>query len=138
MPITEVEKIWKDGELVDWADANVHLLTHGLHYASCVFEGERAYGGRVFRSTEHSERLKNSANILDFEIPYSVAEIDAAISMVATGIAVRVRLVGLAHPGIAAAVALARTQAAGIRFEIERSPDGIASLTVGPAEREAR
>jgi len=67
-----------------------------------------------------------------------IAEIDAAISMVATGIAARVRLVGLAHPGMAAAVALARTQVAGIRFEIERSPDGIASLTVGPAESEAR
>ena len=58
------------------------MLTHGLHYASCVFEGERAYGGRVFKSTEHSERLKNSADILDFEIPYSVAEIDAAKQLV--------------------------------------------------------
>ena len=74
--------IWYDGRLVPWADANVHILTHGLHYASCVFEGERAYGGRVFKSTEHSERLKNSANILDFEIPYSVAEIDAAKQLV--------------------------------------------------------
>ena len=74
--------IWYDGKLVPWADANVHILTHGLHYASCVFEGERAYGGRVFRSTAHSERLKNSANILDFEIPYSVAEIDAAKQLV--------------------------------------------------------
>ena len=58
------------------------MLTHGLHYASCVFEGERAYGGKVFKSKEHSERLKNSANILDFEIPYSVAEIDAAKQLV--------------------------------------------------------
>jgi branched-chain amino acid aminotransferase len=74
--------IWYDGALVPWKDANVHILTHGLHYASCVFEGERAYGGRVFRSTAHSERLKNSANILDFEIPYSVAEIDAAKQLV--------------------------------------------------------
>src|SRR6476619_1701772 len=74
--------IWYDGKLVPWADANVHLLTHGLHYASCVCEGERAYGGRVFGSTAHSERLKNSANILDFEIPYSVAEIDAAKQLV--------------------------------------------------------
>ncbi len=74
--------IWYDGKLVPWADANVHILTHGLHYASCVFEGERAYGGRVFKSTAHSERLKNSANILDFEIPYSVAEIDAAKQLV--------------------------------------------------------
>jgi branched-chain amino acid aminotransferase len=74
--------IWYDGRLVPWADANVHILTHGLHYASCVFEGERAYGGRVFKSTAHSERLKNSANILDFEIPYSAAEIDAAKQLV--------------------------------------------------------
>jgi branched-chain amino acid aminotransferase len=74
--------IWYDGKLVQWEDANVHVLTHGLHYASSVFEGERAYGGEVFKGTEHSERLKRSANILDFEIPYSVAEIDAAKRMV--------------------------------------------------------
>src|SRR5256884_667259 len=74
--------IWYDGRLVPWADANVHVLTHGLHYASCVFEGERAYGGKVFKSTEHSERLRRSAQILDFEIPYSVAEIDAAKALV--------------------------------------------------------
>ena len=74
--------IWYDGKLVPWKDANVHVLTHGLHYASAVFEGERAYGGEVFRSTAHSERLKRSANILDFEIPYSVAEIDAAKRLV--------------------------------------------------------
>jgi branched-chain amino acid aminotransferase len=74
--------IWYDGKLVPWGDANVHVLTHGLHYASCVFEGERAYGGTIFKSTEHSERLKNSARILDFEIPWSVAEIDAAKRLV--------------------------------------------------------
>jgi branched-chain amino acid aminotransferase len=74
--------IWYDGRLVPWKDANVHVLTHGLHYASSVFEGERAYGGEVFKSTAHSERLKRSANILDFEIPYSVAEIDAAKRLV--------------------------------------------------------
>src|SRR6202048_4700632 len=74
--------IWFDGKLVPWADANVHLLTHGLHYASGVFEGERAYGGTIFKSKEHSERLKNSARILDFEIPWSVAEIDAAKQLV--------------------------------------------------------
>ena len=74
--------IWLDGKLVKWADANVHVLTHGLHYASCVFEGERAYGGAIFKSTEHSERLKRSANIMEFEIPYSVAEIDAAKKLV--------------------------------------------------------
>ena len=70
--------IWFDGKLVSTADAKINVLTHGLHYASAVFEGERAYGGTIFKGTEHSERLKRSANILDFEIPYSVAEIDAA------------------------------------------------------------
>jgi branched-chain amino acid aminotransferase len=74
--------IWYDGKLVPWAEANVHVLSHGLHYASAVFEGERAYGGRVFKSTEHSERLKRSANILDFDIPFTVAEIDAAKRLV--------------------------------------------------------
>ena len=74
--------IWYDGKLVPWADANLHVLSHGLHYASAVFEGERAYGGQIFKSTEHSERLKRSANILDFEIPFSVAEIDAAKKLV--------------------------------------------------------
>jgi branched-chain amino acid aminotransferase len=74
--------IWYDGQLVPWKDAKVHILTHALHYASSVFEGERAYGGEIFKSTEHSERLRKSASILDFEIPYSVAEIDAAKHLV--------------------------------------------------------
>jgi len=74
--------IWYDGKLVQWADASVHVLTHALHYASAVFEGERAYGGRIFKTTEHSERLKRSAQVLDFEIPWSVAEIDAAKQLV--------------------------------------------------------
>ncbi len=74
--------IWIDGKLVPTAECKISVLTHGLHYASCVFEGERAYGGKIFKSTEHSERLKNSARILDFEIPYSVAEIDAAKQLV--------------------------------------------------------
>ena len=70
--------IWMDGKLVDWRAANVHILTHGLHYASSVFEGERAYNGKIFLSREHSERLHFSAGELDFEIPYSVDEIEAA------------------------------------------------------------
>jgi branched-chain amino acid aminotransferase len=74
--------IWYDGQLVPWADANLHVLSHGLHYGSCVFEGERAYGGEIFRCTEHSQRLKRSAELLDFEIPYSIAEIDAAKRLV--------------------------------------------------------
>lgn len=71
-------KIWLDGALVEWRDANVHLLTHALHYASSVFEGERAYGGKIFKSRLHSERLRKSADYLDFEIPYTVDEIEAA------------------------------------------------------------
>lgn len=74
--------IWYDGQLVPWKDAQLHVLSHGLHYGSSVFEGERAYGGEIFKSKEHSERLKKSAEILDFEIPYSVAEIDAAKRLV--------------------------------------------------------
>ena len=74
--------IWFDGELVPWTDAKIHILSHGLHYGSCVFEGERAYGGEIFKSTEHSERLKRSAELLDFAVPYSVAEIDAAKRLV--------------------------------------------------------
>jgi branched-chain amino acid aminotransferase len=74
--------IWYDGQIVPWKEAQLHVLSHGLHYGSSVFEGERAYGGEIFKSTEHSERLKKSAWILDFEIPYSVAEIDAAKRLV--------------------------------------------------------
>jgi branched-chain amino acid aminotransferase len=74
--------IWMDGELVDWRDAKVHVLTHAIHYGSAVFEGERAYGGVVFKSTAHSERLRESARLLDFEVPYSVAQIDAAKALV--------------------------------------------------------
>ena len=70
--------IWMNGEFVKWADAKIHVLTHGLHYASAVFEGERAYGGEIFKLTEHTQRLHDSARILGFEIPWSVAEIDQA------------------------------------------------------------
>jgi branched-chain amino acid aminotransferase len=74
--------IWFDGKLIPTAECKISVLTHALHYASCVFEGERAYGGVIFEGTKHSERLKRSAAILDFEIPYSVAEIDAAKRLV--------------------------------------------------------
>jgi branched-chain amino acid aminotransferase len=70
--------IWFDGKLVPWRDAKLHVLSHGLHYGSCVFEGERAYGGEIFKCSEHSQRFKRSAELLDFEIPYSVEELDAA------------------------------------------------------------
>ncbi|WP_169543048.1 branched-chain amino acid aminotransferase [Sneathiella aquimaris] len=70
--------IWFNGELVDWRDANVHVLTHGLHYASSVFEGERVYDGEIFKLTEHSERLIKSANILGFDLGLTVDEINQA------------------------------------------------------------
>jgi len=70
--------IWMNGELISWRDARVHMLTHALHYGSAVFEGERVYDGEIFKLTEHSQRLLESAKGLDFEIPYSVAEIDQA------------------------------------------------------------
>jgi branched-chain amino acid aminotransferase len=70
--------IWFNGEFVPWKDAKVHVLTHGLHYASAVFEGERAYGGEVFKLTEHTKRLFDSAEMLDMKIPFTVAEIDQA------------------------------------------------------------
>ena len=70
--------IWYDGELVAWPEAKLHVLTHGLHYASAVFEGERAYGGEIFKLEEHTDRLIQSARMLDFEIPYSADKINRA------------------------------------------------------------
>ena len=70
--------IWYDGKLVPWREANLHVLSHALHYGSSVFEGQRAYNGEIFRLTDHSTRLRKSANLLGFEIPYSVEELDAA------------------------------------------------------------
>ena len=70
--------IWMDGSMIRWREANVHILTHAMHYASAVFEGERAYGGRIFKSREHSVRLHRSANLIDFEIPWSVDELEFA------------------------------------------------------------
>ncbi len=76
--------IWMDGQMIDWRDANVHILTHAMHYASSVFEGERAYNGKIFKSREHSERLHFSAGELDFELPYSVDELETAKTQVLT------------------------------------------------------
>jgi branched-chain amino acid aminotransferase len=70
--------IWKDGEFYPWKDARIHVLTHGLHYASSVFEGERAYNGKIFKSRQHSERLIKSAEILGMSFPYTVDEIEEA------------------------------------------------------------
>ena len=74
--------IWFDGKLVPWREANVHILTHAMHYASSVFEGQRAYGGTIFKLDEHSRRLHQSAKILGFEIPWSVEQISAACNEV--------------------------------------------------------
>ncbi|MFB9151485.1 branched-chain amino acid aminotransferase [Roseovarius ramblicola] len=71
-------KIWMDGALIDWRDANVHILSHALHYASSVFEGERCYSGKVFKSRAHSERLLKSGELMDMPIPYTVDEIETA------------------------------------------------------------
>jgi branched-chain amino acid aminotransferase len=70
--------IWFDGKLVPWREAEVHVLTHALHYASSVFEGQKAYSGEIFKLTEHSTRLRKSASLLDFELPWSVEEINDA------------------------------------------------------------
>lgn len=69
--------IWYNGEFTNWRDAKVHVLNHGLHYASCIFEGERIYNGKIFKSTEHSKRLHESAQIIDFKIPYSIEQLDS-------------------------------------------------------------
>lgn len=74
--------IWFDGKMVPWRDAKLHVLTHGLHYASAVFEGERAYGGNIFKLEEHTQRLINSARLLGFDLPQTAAEINAACNAV--------------------------------------------------------
>jgi branched-chain amino acid aminotransferase len=74
--------IWFDGKLVPWRDAKIHVLSHALHYASCVFEGERVYGGKVFHLDEHSQRLINSAKLLGFELPIGLAALNDATNAV--------------------------------------------------------
>ncbi|MFM8186162.1 MAG: aminotransferase class IV, partial [Alphaproteobacteria bacterium] len=74
--------IWQNGEIVNWSDAKVHVLNHGLHYASCVFEGERIYNKKIFKITEHSKRLHDSAEMLDFKIPYSIQELNEAKNLI--------------------------------------------------------
>jgi len=75
-------KIWYNNELVGWADAKIHVLSHGLHYASCVFEGERVYDGSIFKLEEHTTRFFHSAKRLGFEIPYSETEINSACNKI--------------------------------------------------------
>ncbi|MGB4100480.1 MAG: branched-chain amino acid aminotransferase [Alphaproteobacteria bacterium] len=71
-------QIWYNGKLVPWRDAKVHVLNHGLHYGSSVFEGERAYGGKIFKLREHTERLENSAGLLGFKLPFTRDQLEAA------------------------------------------------------------
>ena len=87
--------IWFDGKLVPWREAEVHVLTHALHYASSVFEGQRAYGGEIFELSRHSTRLRRSADLLGFEIPWSVDHIDQACRDDLNGIT-RQTVIGLA------------------------------------------
>ena len=75
-------KIWFNGKTVEWKDANIHVLNHGLHYASCVFEGERVYDGEIFRLEEHTERLFYSAKRMGIEVPYSQKEINDACKVI--------------------------------------------------------
>ena len=70
--------IWIDGDFVEWRNANVHILTHALHYGSAVFEGERAYNGKIFKSRQHSQRLIESGNLIDVQVPYTIDEIEFA------------------------------------------------------------
>ena len=75
-------QIWWDGALIPWRDAKLHVLSHGLHYASAVFEGERSYNGHIFKLREHTERLISSGRILGFEVPYAAPQIDEACNAV--------------------------------------------------------
>ncbi len=71
-------KVWLNGEVKSWADCSLHIINHSLHYGSCVFEGERVYNGKIFKSLEHAERLHKSANILNMQLPFSIEQIEAA------------------------------------------------------------
>ena len=75
-------KIWINNELVDWSKAKVHVLNHGLHYASCVFEGERVYNGSIFKLSEHTDRLFYSAKRMGIKMPYTVKEINEACNLI--------------------------------------------------------
>ena len=108
--------IWYDGRLVPWRDAKLHVLTHGLHYASCVFEGERVYNGKVFRMEDHNERLINSAKILGFEVPASMDDLARATLEVVAGQQDRRRL--------CAADRLARRRADGRLGAGQQNPPG--------------
>lgn len=127
--------IWIDGRLVPWRDANVHILTHAMHYASSVFEGERAYGGRIFESRAHSERLHNSARLIDFEIPWTVDQIEAAKAevMAANGLSdAYVRAVAWRGAGPDMGVASARNP---VRLAVAAWEWGAITAMRGPVAR---
>ena len=79
---TRTGKIWFNNELVDWSNAKIHILSHGFHYASCVFEGLRVYDSQIFKLEEHTERFFHSSNRLGFEMPYSMDEINKACNLI--------------------------------------------------------
>ena len=87
-------KIWYNDELVDWGDVKLHVLSHGLHYASCVFEGERVYDGSIFKLEEHTSRFFHSAKRMGFEIPYSENEINDASKKESLGESLLARVEG--------------------------------------------
>lgn len=138
--------IWFDGKLEPWRDAQVHVLTHALHYASSVFEGQRAYNGQIFKLSEHSRRLHKSANILGFEIPWSVEEIDAACNEVLKANDLvdaymrPVAWLGSERMGVSPAGAKVHLAIAawkwGKYFDPEKAKTGI-SLTIAPWRRPA-
>ena len=93
-------KVWFNGELINWIDAKVHVLNHGLHYASCVFEGERVYDGEIFKLEEHTDRLFYSAKRMSIVIPYSSKEINTASKEIVMAQKIKdgyVRQIGRAH-----------------------------------------
>ena len=90
--------IWYDGKLMPWRDAKLHVLSHGLHYGSCVFEGERSYAGRIFKMEEHHDRLIASGKLLGFNVPYSRQEIDAAAMAVLEAVVERLAIAEGASP----------------------------------------
>jgi len=138
--------IWLDGKLVPWREAEVHVLTHALHYASSVFEGQRAYNGEIFKLAEHSERLHRSANLLGFEIPWSVEQINAACAEVlkANGLVdaymrpvawLGSERMGVSPSGAKAHLAIAAWEW-GKYFDPEKAARGI-RLTIAPWRRPA-
>ncbi len=116
--------IWMDGTLVNWRDAKVHILTHALHYASSVFEGERCYNGKIFKGTEHSQRLRTSGELLDMPLPYSVAQIDAAKEAV-------LKANGLTDAYVRAIAWRGAGEDMGRRLEEEPDPHGRGRLDLG-------